>query len=153
LPGGAKAPYHAATLMIDPARHIRFGFWLLLISLSLGIVLEGLLGFRIGWYVDVGYEARRLMLRLAHTHGTLLAFVNIAVGLTARAFDRFTIHKPVSHALIWAAILLPLGFLLGGLVIYDGDPGLGILLTPVGAILLIYAIAAFVYSIPRGKKK
>ena len=36
--------------------------------------------------------------------------------------------------------MLPGGFFLGGLVIYAGDPGIGILLVPVGAVLLLAAV-------------
>jgi hypothetical protein len=68
------------------------------------------------------------------------ALINIAAGLTARKVDRFELRPSVSFALIWAAILLPAGFFLGGIVIYDGDPGLGVWLVPVGAILLFYSV-------------
>ena len=122
-------------------RNLRFGWWSLLVFLSLGGVLEALHGFKIGWYVDVGNETRRLMFTLAHAHGTLLALVNIVVGLTVRILDRFALRSSVSFALIWAAILLPAGFFLGGIVIYDGDPGLGVWLVPIGAALLFYCIA------------
>ena len=122
-------------------RNLRFGWWSLVIFLSLGAVLEALHGFKIGWYVDVGNETRRLMFTLAHAHGTLLALVNIAAGLTARIVERFTLRSSVSFAFIWAAIFLPAGFFLGGIVTYDGDPGLGVWLVPVGAALLVYSIA------------
>lgn len=121
-------------------RNLRFGWWSLLIFLSLGAILETLQGFKIGWYLDVGNETRRLMFTLAHAHGTLLAVVNIAAGLIARIVDRFALRTSVSFALIWAAILLPAGFFLGGIVIYDGDPGLGVWLVPIGAALLFYSI-------------
>src|ERR1700758_231973 len=125
----------------EPAdRNLRFGWWSLLVFLSLGAVLEALHGFKIGWYVDVGNDTRRLMFTLAHAHGTLLAVVNIAAGLTARIVERFTLRSSVSLALIWAAILLPAGFFLGGIVIYDGDPGLGVWLVPIGAALLFYSV-------------
>jgi len=122
-------------------RNLRFGWWSLLIFLSLGAVLETLHGFKIGWYVDVGNETRRLMFTLVHAHGTLLAVVNIAAGLTVRTVERFTLRPSVSFSLIWAAILLPAGFFLGGIIIYDGDPGLGVWLVPIGAALLFYSIA------------
>jgi len=122
-------------------RNLRFGWWSLLVFLSLGAALETLHGFKIGWYVDVGNETRRLMFTLAHAHGTLLALINIAAGLTARKMDRFELRPSVSFALIWAAILLPAGFFLGGIVIYDGDPGLGVWLVPIGALLLFYSVA------------
>jgi membrane protein DedA with SNARE-associated domain len=132
-------------------RNLRFGWWSLLIFLSLGAVLEMLHGFKIGWYVDVGNETRRLMFTLAHAHGTLLAVVNIAAGLTVRIVDRFTLRPSVSFALIWAAILLPAGFFLGGIVIYDGDPGLGVWLVPIGAVLLFYSIARIALDLSRRK--
>jgi hypothetical protein len=127
--------------MTSADRNLRFGWWSLLVFLSLGLTLESLHGFKIGWYLDVGNEVRRLMFTLAHAHGTLLALVNIGAGLTARNVDGFELRRPVSFALIWAAILLPAGFLLGGIVIYDGDPGLGVWLVPVGALLLFYGVA------------
>jgi membrane protein DedA with SNARE-associated domain len=91
------------------------------------------------------------MFTLAHAHGTLLALVNIAAGLTARNVDRFELRRSVSVALIWAAILLPAGFFLGGIVIYDGDPGLGVWLVPIGAALLFYSIARIALDLSRRK--
>ena len=132
-------------------RNLRFGWWSLLVFLSLGGALETLHGFKIGWYVDVGNETRRLMFTLAHAHGTLLALINIAAGLTARKVDRFELRPSVSFALIWAAILLPAGFFLGGIVIYDGDPGLGVWLVPVGAILLFYSVTRIALDLSKLK--
>ncbi len=130
-------------------RNLRFGWWSLLVFLMIGTGLETLHGFKIGWYVDVGNETRRLMFTLAHAHGTALALVNIAAGLTARNMQGFTLRRSISLALIWAAILLPGGFLLGGIVTYDGDPGLGIWLVPIGALLLFYGIARFALDLSR----
>lgn len=122
--------------------HICAGWWLLLVFLSLGIVLEGLHGFKSDWYLNVDHETRRLMWRLAHAHGTLLALVHLGFGGCAHYFGmahgrRGQIASPL---LIAASLLLPGGFLLGGIVIYDGDPGSGILLVPVGAVLLFAAV-------------
>ena len=139
------------TIKKNAHRNLRFGWWSLLVFLSLGGALETLHGFKIGWYVDVGNETRRLMFTLAHAHGTLLALINIAAGLTARKMDRFELRPSVSFALIWAAILLPAGFFLGGIVIYDGDPGLGVWLVPVGAILLFYSVAPIALDLSKIK--
>jgi uncharacterized membrane protein len=139
------------TIKKNAHRNLRFGWWSLLVFLSLGGALETLHGFKIGWYVDVGNETRRLMFTLAHAHGTLLALINIAAGLTARKMDRFELRPSVSFALIWAAILLPAGFFLGGIVIYDGDPGLGVWLVPVGAILLFYSVARIALDLSKLK--
>jgi hypothetical protein len=121
-------------------RNLRFGWWSLLVFLSLGGVLEILQGFKIGWYVDVGSDMRRLMFTLAHAHGTALALVNIAAGLTARSVKALTPRASVCFSLIWAGILFPVGFFLGGVVTYGGDPGLGIWLVPIAALLLFYSV-------------
>jgi hypothetical protein len=121
-------------------RHLRFGWWALAIYVCLGIVLEMMHGFKIGWYLDVGNETRRLMFSLGHFHGTMLALVNIAAGLTIRSVDDFKLRPSVSFALIWAAILLPGGFLLGGFFTYDGDPGTAVWLVPIGALLMLYGV-------------
>ena len=123
-------------------RHILFGWWSLLFFLTLGFVLEMLHGFKIGWYLNVSNEARRLMLTLAHAHGTLLALVQIAAGLTIRLVPACssTWRRFGSPALTGASVLLPGGFLLGGFSIKGGDPGYGIVLVPVGALLLFVGV-------------
>src|ERR1700756_4002355 len=95
-------------------RNLRFGWWSLLFFLSLGGMLEILHGFKIGWYVDVGNDMCRLMVTLAHAHGTALALVNLAAGLTARNVKQFTARSSVSFGWVWAGILFPVGFFLGG---------------------------------------
>ena len=128
---------------------MRFGWWSLLIFLSLGGGLEALHGFKIGWYVDVGNDMRRLMFTLAHAHGTALALVNVAAGLTARHFPDFDFRRSVSLCLIWAGLFFPIGFFLGGVVTYGGDPGLGIWLVPVAAIMLFYSVLSIAISVTR----
>ena len=54
--------------------------------------------------------------------------------------EGFKLRSSVSFALILAAILLPGGFLLGGFFTYDGDPGSGIWLVPIGALLMLYGV-------------
>ncbi|BET69251.1 hypothetical protein ASA1KI_41690 [Opitutales bacterium ASA1] len=124
-----------------PLRHLRFGWWSLLVWLVVGLVLEILHGFKVGWYLDVGYETRRLVFTLAHTHGGALALVNLAAAACLRAFPDLKIDAATSKSLLAASVLLPVGFLLGGIVVHQGDPGLGILLSPVGALFLVFAIA------------
>ena len=122
-------------------RHLRFGWWSLFVFAASGLALESLHGLKVGWYLEVAHETRRLMWTLAHAHGTLLALVHIAFAATlpsvATAARVRTIASP---ALTAASILLPGGFFLGGLVTYDGDPGLGIVLVPLGAIALLVAL-------------
>jgi hypothetical protein len=139
----------AARLMHRSNRNLRFGWWSLLVFLSLGGALETLHGFKVGWYVDVGNEMRRLMFTLAHAHGTALALVNIVAGLTARGVEKFELRRSVSFCLIWAGLLFPLGFFLGGFVTYGGDPGLGIWLVPIAALLLFYSVARIALDLRR----
>ena len=123
-------------------RHLRFGWWTLLLFLSLGIALEAMHGFKIGFYMDLSNKTRRLMWTLAHTHGTLLALIHIAFGATLKILpaENIRLQRLASPSLIGASILLPGGFFLGGAVIHAGDPGLGILLVPVGALLLFFTV-------------
>ncbi|MCZ6794907.1 MAG: hypothetical protein O7J95_14985 [Planctomycetota bacterium] len=122
--------------------HLRLGWWSLLCFLSLGIVLETLHGFKVDWYLDAGNQTRRLMWTLAHAHGTLIALIHIVFGLTLRGFsiDTARLRGLGSPCLMGAGVLLPGGFFLGGVKFYAGDPGLGILLVPVGAALLVLAV-------------
>lgn len=54
-----------------------------------------------------------------------------------------------SNGLIGASIAVPGGFFLGGLVIRGGDPGLGVLVLPVGAVLLLVAVALTAAGVSR----
>jgi hypothetical protein len=109
---------------------------------ALGLVLESLHGFKVAAYLDVSNETRRLMWRLAHAHGALLGAINILFALTLGTSPSpvFPGVPRTSTALIAATILLPVGFFLGGVVFYSGDPGLGILLVPIGGVLLLLAL-------------
>jgi predicted phage tail protein len=130
-------------------RHLRIGWWSLLVFATLGLVLESLHGFKVRMYLDVSNDTRRLMWTLAHAHGTLLGAVNVLFGLTVRVLPSMADARQqlVSRLLVGATILLPSGFFLGGVSFYAGDPGLGILLLPVGAALLLAAL----YSIARAE--
>jgi hypothetical protein len=123
-------------------RHLRFGWWALLLFLSLGLILESLHGFKIGWYLNVSNQTRRLLWTLAHAHGTLLALVNVVFALSVPRLTGWSACRRhlASKCLLSASVLLPAGFLLGGTMIYAGDPGLGILLVPLGALLLLVAV-------------
>ena len=123
-------------------RHLQIGWWSMLVFAMLGLVLESLHGFKVRFYLDVSNDTRRLMWTLAHAHGTLIGAVNVLFGLTLRVSPSIAEarQQALSKLLIGATILLPLGFFLGGISFYAGDPGLGILLLPVGAMLLLAAL-------------
>jgi hypothetical protein len=123
-------------------RHLRFGWSTLLAFAALGAVLEVLHALKLGAYLDVGNETRRLMWRLAHAHGVLLRLLNVAFGLTLAHLRARPPARPerASACLVAATCLLPLGFLLGGAFLVGGDPGLLVLLVPLGIPLLLAAL-------------
>src|SRR5215203_119833 len=102
-------------------------------------------GFKAGFYLDASQETRRLMWTLAHAHGTLLSLVHVIFALAVRALPALggAHQRLISRCLVGASILLPGGFFLGGIRFYAGDPGLGIVLVPPGAVLLLVAIFLF----------
>lgn len=134
---GGKAS--AASSLVH--RHLRVGWWGLLFFLSLGVVLEVLHGFKVGAYLDVSNETRRLMWTLAHAHGTLFSLLHVAFAATLHLLGG-TGGWPTTagRCLTAATLLVPGGFLLGGLHLHGGDPGIGIFLVPIGALALFVAV-------------
>jgi len=124
-------------------RHLRVGWWSFFLFATFGLFLESLQGFKIRAYLDVSNETRRLMWTLAHAHGALLGLVNVLAGLSIRIMPEVGLahRRLTSAALLAATVLIPGGFFLGGVVFYGGDPGLGVLILPIGAIALL--VAAF----------
>jgi hypothetical protein len=130
--------------------HLQFGWWSLFVFAAAGLLLETLQGFKAPLYVDVSNDTRRLMWTLAHAHGVGLSLVNILFAVSLPALPPAAGRdRLVSRCLIAATVLLPGGFFAGGLVYYAGDPGLGILLVPVGAFLLLAAV----YLLARATKQ
>lgn len=131
-------------------RHLKLGWWSLLVFLSLGVGLELLHGLKSGWYLDAAHETRRLMWTLAHAHGTLLALVHIAFAATVSRSSGWKSSPRLlaSRSLTAAGVLIPAGFFLGGIQIHGGDPGLGILLLPAGALCLFVAVFKTARGIP-----
>ena len=124
-------------------RHLRCGWWSLFVFLLLGATLETFHGFKVGFYLDVSNETRRLMWTLAHAHGALLGLVNVVAGLSLRALPELSDDARVpliSVSLLAATVLLPAGFFAGGITFYSGDPGVGIALVPAGAVCLALAV-------------
>ena len=129
--------------------HLIWGWWALLIFLTLGLILEGLHGFKVALYLNVSNDTRRLLWTLAHAHGSLLGLVNLAFFATLKSLPGWPESKAqaTSISLRAATVLMPTGFFLGGFFIYGGDPGLGILLVPVGGLLLLASVAATVRAL------
>jgi hypothetical protein len=132
--------------------HFLAGWWLLLVFVALGTALEAFHGLKMGFYLDLGNATRRLMWTLAHAHGVLLGLLNIAFAVTVQSRGMPPDKARIASAsLLGASVLLPGGFLLGGIVVYGGDPSPGVLLTPAGAALLLVAVLLVLRSIGRRK--
>ncbi|QDV05241.1 hypothetical protein Poly30_07370 [Planctomycetes bacterium Poly30] len=132
-----------ATLTPLIQRHVRVGWVAMLLFFFGGLVLEALHGFKVDAYLGADNETRRHLWTLAHAHGTLLGLVNLAFAWTLSRPQPFRegAARFASRCFFGATILMPAGFFLGGVVFYGGDPGVGIALLPLGALLLIVATA------------
>ncbi len=124
--------------------HARVGWASLAVFAALGLVLEGMHGLKFAWYLDQANETRRLMFTLGHAHGTLLAVLNLVFAALLQLTGCG--NGVASRCLLASTVLMPLGFFLGGLYIYAGDPGLGVMLVPVGALCLIVAAGSSALS-------
>jgi len=124
------------------SRHLAFGWGLIALSVAAGTALEGLHAFKLGFYLDASSGTRRLLWTLAHAHGALLGLVNVAFALCLPSLPRLAggARAFASRALQTGAALLPAGFFLGGVVVHDGDPGLAVLLAPIGALLVLAGV-------------
>jgi hypothetical protein len=137
-----------ALLRAVARRHHVVGWSALLLFLSLGAFLESLHGFKVGFYLDPGQRLRRELWTLAHAHGTLLGLTQIGFAVGLPHFGRWTAGRLrlASFFLLDATLLIPLGFFLGGLAPSESDPWVGILLVPLGALLLFIAVALILVS-------
>jgi hypothetical protein len=135
----------------DPAirKTLRTGWLLLAIALPFGVTLEALHAFKMQAYL--ASDMRREMWRLAHAHGTLLGILCLVSAALADAYVPEAIRARVMAMIRWGAVLMPLGFFLGGVLNSEGDPSLGILLVPPGALLLIVALVRVALAPPRAR--
>lgn len=122
-----------------PPLNLRAGFLALFVFATLGLLLEALHGFKLGFYLDVDQETRRLLWRLGHAHGTLLGLLNVGYALAAKAWPQLA-DRLAERALLTALLLMPLGFLLGGAFAKDGDPGVSVALAAAGGVALLFGL-------------
>lgn len=143
MSGRTDASQQGSSRLADtPRLHLRVGWWSLLLFLTLGLTLETLHGFKVGFYLDVPNSTRRLMWTLAHAHGTLLSILNLVFAMSVRLMPDWKgpNRTLASRCLLGALVLMPLGFFLGGIFIYGGDPGVGVILVPPGGLLLFLSV-------------
>jgi hypothetical protein len=134
-------------------RHLSVGWWSILLFSALGLLLETLHGFKVGAYLDVGNETRRLMWTLAHAHGTLIGLLHIAFAATLATIPAIPPEQQrvASKALLASTVVLPGGFFAAGIRFYSGDPGIAAAVVPVGAALLLLAAWLIARGVGRSK--
>ncbi len=129
----------AMTASVD-TRTLRTGLWLLLVSLPLGLTFEALHALKVQVYL--GSALRRELWTLAHAHGNLLGILCLVMAVVGeRCCADAGARRRMLLALRLGALLMPLGFFLGGVLNREGDPSPGIVLVPVGALFLLVALA------------
>ena len=116
---------------------LRFGWTWLLVGATAGTILEALHGFKVGPYLDDALT--RLLLTLAHAHAVGLALVVLVYASAGVPLVR---SRWPGHLLRGAAVSIPAGFALGAIAHPEGDPSLGILLVPLGALALLAGLGA-----------
>jgi hypothetical protein len=126
--------------MNDPAlaKALRAGWILLALALPLGVTLEALHGLKVQAYLRS--EVRHEMWRLAHAHGTMLGILLLVFAAVGERHVAPAKRAAISRDLRLGSALMPLGFFLGGFLNGEGDPSLGILLVPLGALFLLVAL-------------
>lgn len=124
----------------DPLRRTLVLGWILLaVFLPLGLTLEALHAMKLPVYL--GSAMRREMWTLAHAHGNLLGILCLFYGaLGERTVPDEIKRTSIARWLSVGAVMMPLGFFLGGVLNSEGDPSLGILLVPIGGVCLLVAL-------------
>ena len=127
-----------------------FQGWLSVASwMTIGLLLEGLIGYKIPAYLQD--DTRRELFRLAHAHGTLLGLVLIAATLTTQRLST-PLHRVAGVALQLGSVLMPIGFLLAGVWHTETDPGLAIWLVPPGALMVIFGVVSIALTVRQQSK-
>ncbi len=129
------------------ASMLRQGWVSVAVWMTVGLLLEGLLGYKAPSYLSD--PQRRELFRLAHSHGTLLGVILIVAALTAQRFSLPSRLPQLSLRI--GAVMMPVGFMLAGIWHPEGDPGLAIWLVPPGALLVIFGAVAIALSLKKEK--
>jgi len=128
---------------VKPAGVASQAWFGLLFWMSMGLLFEGLIGYRSPAYLQDAL--RRELFRLAHAHGALLSILLLVMNLYLLK-QLISPPKIAVRALQAGVVLMPFGFLLGGVWHYESDPNFLIFLSPLGGLLIIFGIAAIALS-------
>lgn len=115
------------------------GWALLALFVPLGLTLEALHALKLPVYLDS--VMRRELWTLAHAHGNLLGILCVAFAAVAkRTIPAEAARASIARWLRWGAVMMPLGFFLGGVLNHEGDPSWAIALVPLGGLFLLVAL-------------
>jgi hypothetical protein len=128
----------------EQARARRVGWSSLCAWATLGLALEGAHAFKISGYLDD--ELARMLLRLGHAHGVLLACVCLLFASNGAMLVPGASVRRVGGLLYASAWLMPAGFALAAFGHSESDPGIAIFLVPIGALCLLSALARIAYA-------
>lgn len=128
----------------EPRALRRVGWTSLLGWACVGLALESAHGLKLASYLDD--TLTRELCTLGHAHGVGLAIVTILVGEHGLKLLPAERVRAVATATAIAAIAVPLAFVGSALGHPEGDPGLVIWVVPIGALILLGALAAIAWS-------
>lgn len=134
-----NAAEERSTLRADDAGLVFQGLVGIAVWMSFGLLLEGFIAFRVPAYLLDGVT--RELFRLAHAHGTLLSLVLIAIGMCWRS-GFIAPPRTAKLSLQIGSVLMPVGFLLGGIGHYESDPSPLVFFAPLGGVMMIFGIVA-----------
>lgn len=117
----------------------RVGWTSLLGWACVGLALETANGFKLASYLDD--PLTRELCTLGHAHGVGLAIVAIVIAELGLPIVAEAQRAWIARATSFAAIAIPVAFLLSAIGHPEGDPGIAIWIVPVGALVLIAALA------------
>ena len=118
---------------------LRYGWTAIAALLLLGLGLESLHLVKAPLYFEV--RIRRELWTLAQVHGGLLALMTVVfVHSAAQLMRTGAGRRRASLAMRIGALLVPLGFLLGGIGNTETDPSLAIVMVPLGAVFVLHAV-------------
>lgn len=107
-----------------------------------GLLLDSFMGMKQLFYLS--NPIRREMWRLAHTHGTLMTLVFLAY-----VHFRGISKKQHENMMFIGALLMPVGFFLGGIVTTEIDPFVGVFLVPIGGLLFVSGLLFSLFTTPQ----
>ena len=128
----------------------RVGWTSLLGWAVVGLALEGAHGFKLSSYLDDALT--RELCTLGHAHGVGLALVVLAFGEAGLPLLAASARRSTLVMLATGSVLVPAGFLLSAIAHPEGDPNVLVWVVPLGALLVIVAIARTAFSSWRGRE-